>query len=182
MAKLISKTYGEALYEVASEGNNTKDLLEEIQAVRGILSENPDFTRLMLHPSVPKPEKVKVTENVFRGRVSDSLLGFLLTVVEKERFGELDSIFGYYIDKVKAEQGIGVAYVSTPKELDAASRKAVEEKLLATTQFKTLEMNYTVDESLIGGMVIRIGDRVADASIRSRLNDLTKQLLQIQLG
>ena len=171
MAKLISKTYGEALYEVASEGNNTKDLLEEIQAVRGILSENPDFTRLMLHPSVPKPEKVKVTETVFRGRVSDALLGFLLTVVEKERFGELDSIFSYYIDKVKAEQ-----------ELDAASRKAVEEKLLATTQFKTLEMNYTVDESLIGGIVIRIGDRVADASIRTRLNDLTKQLLQIQLG
>jgi len=182
MAKLISKTYGEALYEVAAESHSTTELLEEIRTLKKVLEENPDFSRLMLHPSIPKQDKLKVTEEVFRGRVSDPLVGFLLTVVEKERFAELEDIFAYYTDRVKEEQGIGVAYVSTPRELDEVTRKAVEEKLLATAGYKTLEMNYSVDESLIGGIVIRIGDRVADASVRTRLNDLTKQLLQIQLG
>ncbi len=182
MAKLISKTYGEALYEVAASKNMTADLLGEIEGVRKILDDNPDFTKLMLHPSIAKPEKMKCADSIFRGRVSDELTGFILTVIDKERFGEIDSIFGYYVDKVKEEQGIGIAYVTTPKVLDDASKLAVKARLLETSGYNTIEMHYDTDESLIGGIVIRIGDRVADSSVRTRLNDLTQQLLQIQLG
>ena len=55
-------------------------------------------------------------------------------------------------------------------------------KLLETTEYETMEMNYTTDSSLIGGMVIRIGDRVVDSSIKHKLNDLTRDLLKIQLA
>ncbi len=181
MAKLISKTYGEALYEVASEKGNTAEMLQEIRELRTVLKENPDYGNLMIHPAVPKPEKVEVTEKIFRGRVSDELLGFLVIVVEKERFKELEAAFTYFEDRVKEEQGVGVVYVTTPKELDATAKDAVRKKILETTDYHTLEMHYALDESLIGGIVIRIGDRVADGSVRNKIDHLTKELLDIQL-
>lgn len=182
MAKLVSKTYGEALFETAMEGKKAEELLEEIQTVNTILEQNPDFDKLMKHPGVPKLEKVQVVEKIFKGNVSDELTGFLKIVVEKERYGELQEIFRYYIDKVKEVSGIGIAYVTTAVELTQIQKESVKEKLLATTSYQTMEMHYQTDSSLIGGMVIRINDRVVDSSIRTKLNDLTKQLLQIQLG
>lgn len=182
MAKLVSKTYGEALLELVHEEDRASEMLEEIQSVRDIINGNPEFKELMLHPGIAKQEKLQIVENIFKGKISDELAGFLRIVVEKERFKELDSIFQYFIDKEKELQGIGVAYVTTPTELGEKAKAEVLTKLLETTDFKTMEMHYSVDESLIGGMTIRIGDRVVDSSIRSRLNDLTKELLKIQLG
>ena len=182
MAKLVSKTYGEALFELAMEENKAQEWLEEIRAVQAVLAENPDFDKLMKHPAIPKQEKVQVMENVFKGRVSDELTGFLEIVITKERYTELQAIFTYFIDKVKEVQKIGVAYVTTAVELTDAQKASVRSKLLDTTVYETMEMYYSVDPSLIGGMVIRVNDRVVDSSIRTKLNDLTKRLLNIQLG
>lgn len=182
MAKLVSKTYGEALYELAVEENKTEVLLDEIRQIQVVLAENPEFDKFMKHPGIPKQEKIKVMQNVFQGRVSNELTGFLEIVVAKERYGELQAIFGYFIDKVKEIQKIGVAYVTTAVELSEAQKESVKSKLLETTAYESMEMNYNVDSSLIAGMVIRIGDRVVDSSIRTKINELTKQLLQIQLG
>ena len=183
MAKLVSKTYGEALYEVAMEsgGSKASELMEEIRCVNEILAENPQFDELMKHPGIPKQEKQQVVESVFKGRVSDELAGLLEVVVSKERYGDLQAIFQYFTDRVKEQQRIGVAYVTTAVELDAGRRAAVEAKLLETSYAK-MEMHYEVDASIIGGMIIRINDRVVDSSVRTKLNGLKKQLLQIQLG
>jgi F-type H+-transporting ATPase subunit delta len=72
--------------------------------------------------------------------------------------------------------------VSTAKELTKAQKEKVVSKLLATTQYTTLEVDYIVDSSLIGGMVIRIGDRVVDSSIKTKLDELAKDLKKIQLA
>lgn len=184
MAKLVSKTYGEALYEVAMESgvDRAVSLMEEIRCVEGILKENPQFDELMKHPGVPKQDKLKVVEDTFKGRVSDELAGLLEIVVSKERYKELPAIFAYFIERVKEECGIGVAYVITAVELNQEQKKAAEAKLLETSGYKKMEMYYEVDASIIGGMIIRINDRVVDSSVRTKLNGLTKQLLQIQLG
>ena len=182
MAKLVSKTYGEALFELAMEENKTREMMEEIQAIRDVLTANPDFDKLMMHPGIPKQEKMQVMENVWKGKVSDELAGFLQIVITKERYGELQVIFEYFINKVKELQKIGVAYVTTAVELTDAQKSDVCSRILTTSSYETMEMHYSVDSSLIGGMVIRINDRVVDSSIRTRLNDMTKQLLNIQLG
>lgn len=182
MAKLVSKTYGEALFEIAMEENKARELMEEIQAVQRTLKENPELDKLLVHPGIPKQEKVQVISNIFKGRVSDELAGFLEIVITKERYNELQAIFEFFINKVKETSKIGVAYVTTAIELGDAQKENVRSKLLQTTKYETMEMHYSVDSSLIGGMVIRINDRVVDSSIRTKLNDLTKQLLNIQLG
>ncbi len=184
MAKLVSKTYGEALYELAMESGEDRALalMDEIRCVEEILESNPQFDVFLKHPGIPKQDKLEVVENVFKGHVSDELAGLLEIVVSKERYGDLQSIFAYFTDRVKEQQKIGVAYVTTAVELDGAQKKAVERRLLETSGYRKMEMHYRVDASIIGGMVIRINNRVVDSSIRTKLDGMTKQLLQIQLG
>lgn len=183
MAKLVSKTYGEALYEVAMESGEDKaiQLMEEIKSLIKILEENPEFDRLMKHPGIAKQEKLQVVENVFKGRVSNELEGLLNIVVSKDRYGELPAIFGYFTDRVKEHLKIGVAYVTSAVELTGNQKEAVKAKLLETTGYREIELKFQVDAAIIGGMIIRINDRVVDSSIRTKLDGLTKQLLAVQL-
>lgn len=182
MAKLVSRTYGEALFEIAMEADKTQELMDEIQAVQDVLIQQKELDKFLKHPGIPKQEKVQVMENVFKGRVSDELTGFLKLVVTKERYGDLQAVFQYFMDRVKEQRRIGTAYVTTAIQLTNVQKAEIQSKLLQTTAYETMEMHYSVDPSLIGGMVIRINDRVVDSSIRTKLNDLTKQLLNIQLG
>lgn len=181
MAKLISKTYGEAIFELAVAENRVEALTEEIQGVLKVLEENPEFSDIMKHPKIIKEEKLQVIETVFKGRVSDELTGFMRIIVEKGRYSQIREILQYFLDEGKKLRGIGVAYVKSALPLREEQKKQVEAKLLETTTFREMEMHYQVDENLIGGMVIRIGDRVADGSIQTKLERLEQQLLKIQL-
>lgn len=84
--------------------------------------------------------------------------------------------------KVKEYKKIGVVYVTTAVQLTQSQKDDVEKRLLETTSYTKFEMNYTVDAGLIGGMVIRIGDRVVDSSIKSKLDAMSRELLKIQLA
>lgn len=181
MAKLVGTTYGGALFELAVEEGREDEFLAEITQLKELLKENPDFGKLMDHPKILKEDKLKVLEEVFKGRISEELLGFLYLIVSKDRYSEIDSILNYFIDEVKSLKGIGIAYVTTAIDLSEVKKKEVEERLLATTSFKKMEMHYQVDEDLIGGMVIRIGDRVVDSSVKNKLFELQRELLKVQI-
>ncbi len=181
MAKLISKTYGDALFELAIEEDKIDSFLEETETLVGILKENKDFEKLMNHPKILKEEKLEVCENVFRGRISDELLGFMTIIIAKDRYSEIDEILSYFVSEVKRYKGIGIAKVISAMPLKPEQQKKVEEKLLETTGYKQMEMYFETDESLIGGMIIRIGDRVVDSSVSTKLNELQKELLKVQI-
>lgn len=184
MAKLVSKIYGEALFEAAMDTGEDKaaQLLEEISEVRKVIAENPKFDVLMEHPGIPKQEKLQVADACFGGRVSDELANLMKVVISKERYKELPAIFDYFVRRVKEQKKIGEADVTTAVELTTGQKNAVRAKLLETSGYREVEVRYAVDGSLIGGMVIRMGDRVVDSSIRTKLDSLKKQLIQIQLG
>lgn len=182
MAKLIAKTYGEALFELAMEEKKLDSFLEETKMLALVLEQNPEFDKLMKNPRISKAEKQDVMGKVFAGVLSDEMNGFLALLISKERYGELKSIIQYFTDRVKEEMKIGVAFVTSATELSDEKKEAVKKRLLETTSYESMEMNYIVDKDIIGGMVIRIKDRVVDTSIRTKLAKMKKQLLQIQLG
>ena len=101
MAKLASKVYGDALFEVGLEKARLGELEEEVLAVKRILLENPEFEQLMLHPKIDNDNKIKAIESVFKDRISDDCVGLLVIVVTKGRYKELPRIFDYFIAKVK---------------------------------------------------------------------------------
>ena len=182
MAKLVSKVYGDALFEEAMEKNVLSQWYEEIGALRTIFLENPDLAQFLNHTQIIKEEKKKVVETIFFGKLSEGLLGFLVTVIEKGRQNDMIPICDYFTDRVKAYKKIGVVKVTSALPLSEDQKKRVEERLLETTGFVSLETEYAVDESLLGGLVIRIGDRVVDSSIKTRLEEIRRDLMKLQLA
>lgn len=176
MAKLVSKTYGEALFDLALEDGTLTTIIEEVNVVKEAMEKNPDLLKLLSHPKIKKEEKISVIENIFKGRVSDSLIGFLVIVVQKDRYDDLDGIFEYFVAKVREYKNIGVASITSAVELAEEQKKQVEQRLLQTTKYSQFELTFHVDKSLIGGLVIRIGDRVVDSSIKMKLQMLAKDL------
>lgn len=181
MAKLIEKVYGESLFELAVEEGKTGTLLEEVQTVKQVLADNPELAKLMQHPGIPENEKEKVLENVWGGRVSREVTGLMLLLLKKEHYRQLPLVLDYFLEKVREKEKIGTAYVKTAAPLTENQKEKVERRLLETTSYKSFRIHFDVDEALIGGMVIRIGDRVLDNSIKTRLENLSRQLYQIKL-
>lgn len=181
MAKLVSKVYGDALFEAAQDMGGIDAIYEEALALQSIFKEHSDLVQLLNHPQIVKEEKVRIMENIFAGRILKEMMGFLATIVDKGRQNDIPAIFEYFIGKVKEYKKIGTAYVTSAVGLSETQQTQVKERLLATTRYVEFEMNYTVDPSLIGGMVIRIGDRVVDSSIKTHLYELKKNLLNVQM-
>lgn len=181
MAKLIAGTYGDALFELAVEENRTDSLMQEITAVQAVLKENSDFEKILIHPEIPLAKKLQVIEDVFKGQISDALTGFLRIVVTKGRYKNLPDIFAYFIARVKEYKKIGVAQVTSAVPLTGEQKQRIERRLLDTTQYETMEIDYKVDQKKLGGLVIKIGDRVVDSTISSRLSRLSSSLMKISL-
>lgn len=181
MAKLVSKVYGDALFEEALRKQEVDALFEEVKGLQMIWRENQSLAELLDNPKIVKEEKIGIIKNIFDGRVSDDLMGFLAVIVDKGRQKEITAICEYFVNAVKEYKNIGVAHVTSAVELSEGQKARLAEKLLNTTTYVEFEMDYQVDPSLIGGMVIRIGDRVVDSSVKTQIYDLRRSLLKLQL-
>lgn len=181
MAKLVSKVYGDALFSLATEEDKLDGIWNEVKAIRDIIEENPDFVSVLCHPEMTQEKRRSVLEQIFKEKVSDDMMGFLHVLVNKGRFGEILAILDYFDEQAKEYKKIGVVKVLTPMPLSDAQKEQIEKKLLEVSDYESLEMHYEREESLLGGIVIRIGDRVLDNSIRTKLEGLSRQLYKVKL-
>ena len=182
MAKLVSKVYGDALFEEALERQEVDALFEEVKSLQAVFVNNQDLAGLLDNPKIGKEEKNGIIQEVFGGRISETLMGFLTVIVEKGRQKEINAICEYFINTVKEYKKIGVAYVTSAVELKEEQKAQLLGKLLGTTSYQEFEMVYLVDPSIIGGLVIRIGDRVVDSSIKTQIYELRRSLSKLQIS
>ena len=176
MARSAAGVYAQALFELAEE-QGMEAFLEEASGLETLISENPDFEVLLSHPRITKEEKISTLDATFSGKLSGEFLGFLKLLVEKDRAASLMDILEEFTSRAREALGIGRVYVSSAVPLDEERSALLEEKLLSATSYKKLETDYKVDPGLIGGMVIRIGDRIVDDSLKTKLYRLEKDLL-----
>ncbi len=176
MAKQVDTTYGNALFELALEEGRLDDLYEEAQVLVEILRDKADFIKILNHPHVDKEEKKRVIEDTFKNRISDELTGLMVMLMEKGHSDKITNVFDYFIRLVKKQKNIGVADVTSAVDLSDMQKADIEKRLIETTAYDTMEISYRVDTSLIGGLIIRIEDRVVDSSIRTKLDAMSKSL------
>lgn len=176
MAKQVDITYGNALFELAIEENKVDVLYEEAQALLDIFKESPDFIKLLDHPQMSKEEKKAVVDKTFDGHMSKDMVGLIAMAVEKGHSSKLAAILTYFIKCIKKHKNIGVASVTSAVALSDSQKAAIEKRLIETTDYDKMEITFEEDPSLIGGLVIRIEDRVVDSSIKSKLEKLSKTL------
>lgn len=182
MAKLVSQTYGDALMQLAVESNRMEEFLPQAVELVEVLTTNQELVTLLEQPKIVKAEKVKIIEDIFEGKVAKEIIGLMIMLIEKAHYADMADVFTYFVSAVKEAKRIGVATVTTALEISDAQKSAVEKKLLETTSYETFEMHYVVDASLIGGMTVRIGDKIVDNSVKTKLYQLSKELKAIQVG
>lgn len=182
MAKLVSNVYSEALFETALEKDQVDSLYEEALSLREIFTENAELLQLLDHPKIVREEKLEILKHIFSGKLSDEWQGLLAVTVEKGRQHEVPKIIDAFIRDVKEYKRIGTAHVESAVELTPQQKTQIQQKLLATTSYVEFEMDYKVKPALIGGLVIRIGDRVVDSSIRTQIYEIKRELLKMQMA
>ena len=181
MAKLVSKVYGDALFSLALEENKLDEVWEEVKLLSSALQENKEFTNMMTHPDMMQEKGLALLEEAFGGKLSDVMMGFFQVLVKKGRFSEILSVLDYFQKEAKEYKKIGVVYVTTPTGLTEEQKSSIVERLTQISGYQSLEMNYVVDPGLLGGIRIRIGDRVVDNSIQTKLEEMTRSLSKVRV-
>ena len=169
------------MFELALESGREDALLEEARRVLGIVQTNEDLAKMMNHPKIVVEEKQKIIESVFGGRASREMVGLMLMIISKGHYQEFGGVLEYFIAQVKEYKKIGTAYITSAMDLSLMQKDAIRRKLLETTDYVQFEFVYHIDPSLIGGIVIRIGDRVVDGSVKNKLARLTSELSKVKL-
>lgn len=181
MAKLISRRYADALFELALERNQLDRFDEEVKAVYGSITEDKEFSSVLTHPQVSGEEKTAMLENVFKGKVSEDILGLFHLVIRKNRESELVEILKVFTDKVRDYKRITTAYVTSAKPLSESRLNEIKEKLSQNLN-KQVNIEAEVKPELIGGVRILVDGRVIDGTIKKKVDELKKQLYNTQLA
>jgi F-type H+-transporting ATPase subunit delta len=172
----VGRLYAEAILHVAEERGQSEDLLEELNGLVEYLDGNPDLDRFLASPMIEAEPREQVIEQAFRGKASDLLLDSLLVVNRKGRLSALRAIAAAYQAALRNLRGWVDVHVRTAVPLTPALRERLEQTLAASTGRKPTLIE-KVDPSVIGGLVVEVEGRKIDASVASRLHDLSEALL-----
>ncbi len=176
MSTAVSTVYSRALFELAEQAGNLQEVNDELEQIDQLLASNPELMRLLSSRMISAQERQGVIERIFTGRVSETVLNFLRVVNQKDRMDVLPAIireFGRLLDE---RHGVVEVDAYVANRLDEAQTKRVSEGIGAALGRNVLLHQY-VDPELIGGLKIRVGDRLIDGSVATQLKLMREQLI-----
>jgi F-type H+-transporting ATPase subunit delta len=167
--------YAQALIEIGQDEGLLGRIREELGAVQGLVEESRDFRLFFLSPSIDPEHKHKIVSELLGDRLCRTMLGFLDVLFRKKREPLLDNIRDQFIRfEDESENRIRVQVKSATLMADDLL-ETLKNRITAASG-KTVALETSVDSKLLGGAVIRVGDRLVDGSVRSRLRKLRKEL------
>ncbi|HUI81146.1 MAG TPA: ATP synthase F1 subunit delta [Bryobacteraceae bacterium] len=178
ISAVISR-YVEALADVVTGIRSTvrpADAIEQLRAFDAVFGSSAELRNALTSPSVPAARKRAVVGRLAGDLgLSGIIRNFLFVLIDHRRIAELPQIVPAFDLVLDQRLGFERAEVSSARELNETQRSALNGELERLTG-KRLRMRFTVDESLIGGVVARLGSTVYDGSLRSRLHGLERRL------
>ncbi|MBU6452087.1 MAG: ATP synthase F1 subunit delta [Cyanobacteria bacterium REEB67] len=174
----IASKYAEAVLDLAVSARQEEQMLNELKLIADVIASDRDMTIIINHPSIDSTEKKRFLSSLFQGKISelaDNLIGLL---ADKRRLNLIPFIESNYRELLNQRKNILSASLSCSEPL-ADSAIANIKAQLAEHLGKTLELEVKVDPSLIGGLVLKMGDQVIDGSLKGQLRSLEKTLLSV---
>jgi F-type H+-transporting ATPase subunit delta len=167
----LGDRYANSILVLAQERGQVERVREDFQMIHNVCQTNPDFVRMLESPLIQSDKKQAIIDSIFKGKFSDITASLIEIIVRKKREGYLDDIaerFLFQYDRLNnITRGVLRSAAPLTKEQLAKIKQMVE------AEFKTtFEIEEKIDDSLIGGFVLNIGDRQVDASISARLRAL----------
>lgn len=167
--QLLGETYANALIGFGEKTGGTEKLVQQFEAVADAIQSLPKLDAMLRSPRIAVADKLKLLDKALAGRIDAKLMNFLKILLEKGRFDCVPAIqtaAKKIFDEMSGRVG---AIMTTAEEVDDSVRRQVEEKL-AGMLGKKVQLESRTDPSIIGGMVVRIGDTVYDGSVKNQLN------------
>ncbi len=177
----LAEKYGMAIFELADEKNLLDAVKEELAAVNALFAEHPDLQQFVSNPRVPTVAKRDVLRQVFADKVQPFILSFLLLVTDRRREAILPDIIKAYNRFLNERRGLVEARVTTARELAPAEYEALTARLGKRLN-RQVVLEKAIDPSIIGGVVVRIGDKLIDGSVVRQLKQLESALMKIDLN
>lgn len=168
-----ARRYAEAAFEIGRDTETLDEWERDLVALRDAL-EMPELRRFVEHPAIAYADKERVLRRIIAG-VQPGPMNLVLLMIRRGRPGNIGPMVERFGELLRRARGISLAEVRTALSLDASQR----ESIMATLRKLTgdwVEINEVVDDSLIGGVAVRVGDQLYDASVRSRLERLRARL------
>jgi F-type H+-transporting ATPase subunit delta len=175
----VAQVYARALFEVASERDMLDTVKEQLAQFVDALSEDHNLAVFFYSPYFSTEEKKQGLSQTVQG-ADETLMNFLETLVERHRMPEIFHIRTRYEEMWDAERKLLPVEVTSAVELDEATIRSIGDRISQQTGNK-IELTTVVDPDVLGGIILRVGNFVLDASIQSRLNDLRKQVAQARI-
>ncbi|MGE4507652.1 MAG: F0F1 ATP synthase subunit delta [Eubacteriaceae bacterium] len=177
---LVAKRYAQALFDTAVDKNLVDGMYDEFSSVIDLFKSEAGLMNLMLTPSMNTGEKKGVLERVFGGAINKYLKNFLNILLDKNRFEFVMEIHEMFRQLVLPYKNTVEARVLTVVPLDEELRVKLEEKLADRFQKKVVLEN-VIDETILGGAVVYVGDQVIDGSIKNQLDQMKTQMNNLRL-
>jgi F-type H+-transporting ATPase subunit delta len=175
-----SNYLAQALLNLARAENMVDRVEGELRQLKDTIIYNLDLKKYLDDPAIEKSEKIKAFLEILDDKVSDSIKAFSSMIIILESVEYIDEIYKDFVDLVnKLKQQVSIEVVSTinlNKKIITEIKKSVDSKTGLDVRIKN-----TIDKSIIGGLVIRIGDRVIDLSIKNKIKDLKEKLKAVEL-
>jgi len=177
---VVAKRYAFAFFEVASENNQVDAVEKELQLFKQTIEDNPAFLQFLQHPQISKEAKKQEFAVIFKDQISETTLNFLSLLIDKNREEIFTKVPKFFTEKANQARGLVDAVVTSVKPLSDEQKKDL------TASFKQLlnkeiRIHNELNDSIMGGVVVQIGDRLYDGSVAGRLNRLQQSLKQAQV-
>jgi F-type H+-transporting ATPase subunit delta len=173
----IARNYAEALFELGERSGQTQRYAELIDAVAGAVETTPQVQAVLMSPRVPKAEKSRLLAGALKDAPREFVL-FLQALVKRGRQQLLREIATEFHAMLDLKLNRIRAGVTLARPADEALRRSIQEDL--SRRFgKEVIASFSVDPEILGGAVVRVGERIHDGSVRRRMTKLKRQLLKV---
>jgi F-type H+-transporting ATPase subunit delta len=177
---VVARRYASALFEVASDSKQIDLIEEELVQVGKVINDNPAFYQFLHHPQISKETKKEEFRLVFEGKLSETSLNFIDLLLDNNRLDALELIPEYFIEQANEARGLVDAIVTSVHKLSDEEKRGLEESFKKLLN-KKIRVQNEVDSSIMGGVVVQIGDRLYDGSVQGKLNRFQQNLKQTQV-
>ena len=172
----VAGRYAAALFELAEEHKKLDEVASDLAGIRELLADSPDLRRLVASPVISREDQGRALDAVLRqAGISELTLRFAGVVARNRRLFALDDMCVAYRDLLASRRGEVTAEVTTAQPLSDGQRAALEQELRAAMGSK-VALDARVDAGLLGGMIVKVGSRMVDSSLRTKLQRLELSL------
>lgn len=175
----LALKYAQAIYELAQEKGALVEVDNQLMSVEATLGENPDLAMLLYHPRVPAQAKKDTVNSVFGADLAEFVRNFLLLLIDNRRETTLPAIICEYKRLANEAQNIAEAEVVTALPLSPEQHQALAAKLSSVTK-KNVVLKTRIDQRILGGIIVKIGDKLIDGSAARQLETMKAALIKTE--